>query len=83
MVYENASGQPSNQSDAEQWASMFGHDGVVAYTSNTDDFWYPYGVDQGGGNFSINLPGIMLVGTMNTIAKIGEPSTAEIQAALP
>jgi hypothetical protein len=83
MVYENASGAPSNQGDAQLWAQSYGHEGVVAYTSNTDDYWYPYGVDTGGGNFSIGLPGIMLVGTGNAIAKIGEPSAAEIQAALP
>lgn len=83
MVYENSAGQPSSQADAEAWASMYGHNGIVAYTSGTDDFWYPYGVDLGGGNFNIDLPGIMLVGTMNSIAKIGLPSTAEIEAALP
>ena len=83
MVYQDATGNPSDQADAELWASNYGHQGVVAYTSGTDDYWYPYGVDTGGGNFSISLPGIMLVGPMNTIAKIGSPSIAEIEAALP
>ena len=83
MVYENASGGAAVQSDAALWRDTYGHEGVVAFTSGTDDYWYPYGVDTGGGNFSIGLPGIMLVGTGNAIAKIGEPSAAEIQAALP
>ena len=83
FVYENASGQPSNQADAAQWANSYGQDGIVAFAANTDDFWYPYGIDQGGGNFQILLPGIMLAGPLNTIAKIGQPTTAEIEAALP
>jgi hypothetical protein len=83
FVYENAAGQPSTQADAAQWANTYQQDGIVAFAANSDDFWYPYGVDQGGGSFSIELPGIMLVGAMNEVVKIGFPSTAEIEAALP
>ena len=79
---ENAQGGPAAQSDVAAWAQSYSQNGIVAY-SGYQDVWYPFGVDQGGGSFSISLPGTMLVGTGATVSKIGVPSNAEIQAALP
>lgn len=79
---ENSVGGPAGQSDVQAWAQNYGQNGIVAY-SNYQDVWYPFGVDQGGGSYSIALPGTMLVGPNAKIAKIGVPSNAEIQAVLP
>ena len=79
---ENAQGGPAQQSDVQAWANQFGQNGIVAY-SNYQAVSYPFGVNQGGGSWSIALPGTMLVGTGMSIAKVGEPTNAEIMAALP
>ena len=51
--------------------------------SNHDNVWYPFGVDQGGGSFSIALPGTMLLEPGMRIYKIGAISGGDVQAALP
>lgn len=79
---ENSTGGPGGPNDVSAWANMYGQDGIVAF-SNYEDVWYPFGVDQGGGSFSIALPGTMLLGRNVKIAKIGVPTQAEIQAVLP
>jgi hypothetical protein len=81
-VSEGGSGGPATQSDVNVWASNYGQNGIVAYSGH-QDVWYPFGVNQGGGSWSIALPGTMLLGTGASIVKIGVPSNAEIQAALP
>jgi hypothetical protein len=45
--------------------------------------WYPFGVDMGGGQWSIGLPGTMLLKPGLEITVMGQPSQAQIQAALP
>ena len=79
---ENAQGGPAALADVQVWANNYGQDGLVAY-SNYQDVWYPFGVSQGGGSFSIALPGTMLIEPGATITKLGVPSNAEIVAALP
>jgi len=81
---EDASSQPANQADAAAWASQFGQNGVVVADPNfsSDQNWYPFGVDAGGGNWNINLPGILLLDQGMAIATMGEPSPSQIEAAL-
>ena len=79
---ENASGGPPSVGDAQGWANNFGQSGLVVF-SNYQDVWYPFGVNQGGGSFSIALPGTMLLRPGMEIALIGNPSNADIQNALP
>ncbi|WP_146659320.1 TlpA family protein disulfide reductase [Enhygromyxa salina] len=79
---ENGSGGPAAQADVVAWASQYGQDGLVVY-SNHQDVWYPFGVSQGGNSWSISLPGTMLLEPGMKITKMGVPSNAEIQAALP
>jgi hypothetical protein len=56
---------------------------VVAHsTFNSSQDWYPFGVDAGGGNWNINLPGILLLDQGMAIATMGEPSPSQIEAAL-
>jgi hypothetical protein len=81
-VSENANGGPAALSDVQAWANNYGQDGLVVY-SNLQDVWYPFGVDQGGGSFSISLPGTMLLEPGMRITKLGYPSNAEVVAALP
>lgn len=81
-VSEGAAGPPPTLADAQAWATMYNHQGIVAF-SNIMEVWYPFGVDMGGGSFSIALPGIMLVGPKMKIAKMGEPTTQEIELVSP
>lgn len=79
---ENNEGQPGGLADVQAWANNFGQNGIVAF-SNYQDVWYPFGIDQGGGSFSIALPGTMLVGTKAKIALIGVPTTQQIELVIP
>lgn len=79
---ENGSGGPAAQADVNVWANMYGQNGLVVYSGH-QDVWYPFGVNQGGGSWSIALPGTMLLQPGMTVAKVGVPSAAEIQAVLP
>ncbi|WP_146155208.1 TlpA family protein disulfide reductase [Enhygromyxa salina] len=79
---ENAQGGAASVADVQVWADNYGQDGLVVF-SNLQDVWYPFGVDQGGGSFSISLPGTMLLEPGARITKLGVPSPTEIQAALP
>ncbi|MFV8749789.1 TlpA family protein disulfide reductase [Nannocystaceae bacterium ST9] len=81
MSESNDSG-PATQADVQAWTSTYALTGVVAY-STLQDVWYPFGVDQGGGSFSISLPGTMLLAPGGVIAKIGVPTIEEIEAVLP
>ena len=78
---ENAQGGPAAQADVQAWANNFGQNGLVLYSSH-QDVWYPFGVDQGGGSFSIALPGTMFVGPGAKIAKVGVPTQQEIDIVL-
>jgi len=81
MSESNDSG-PATQADVQAWASTYAITGIVAYSS-LQDVWFPFGVDLGGGNYSIALPGTMLLGPGGAIAKIGIPTIEEIELALP
>lgn len=78
---ENAQGGPATAADAMAWANNFGQDGMVL-TGGPMDIWYPFGIDQGGGQFSIALPGTIFVGPNMKIAKMGAPSNQEIEIVL-
>lgn len=81
-VSEGAAGNPGTLGDVQAWATNYNHKGLVV-TSSRDDIWYPFGVDQGGGSFSIALPGIIFIGPKMKIAKMGEPTNQEIELVLP
>jgi hypothetical protein len=81
-VSEGANGPPATLADAQSWATTYGHNGIVAFSSH-QDVWYPFGVDMGGGSFSIALPGIMFIGPKMKIAKMGEPTIQEIELVIP
>ena len=79
---ENGNGGPAAIADVQTWANMYSQNGLVVF-SGIQTVWYPFGVDQGGGNWSISLPGTMLVGTGAAVASMGQPSNAQIEAQLP
>ncbi|PRQ04608.1 hypothetical protein ENSA5_06130 [Enhygromyxa salina] len=79
---QDAEGAPPSQADVDAWAQQFSQDGIVAF-SDFSNVWYPFGVDQGGGSYSISLPGTMLVAPGVEVVKVGVPSLAELEAALP
>ena len=79
---ENASGGQPNSSDAQGWANNFNQSGLVV-VSNYQDVWYPFGINQGGGSYSIALPGTMLLEPGMRIYKVENISGADIQAVLP
>lgn len=79
---ENSSGGPASIADVQAWANMFMQDGIVAFSSD-ENVWYPFGVDGGGGSFSIALPGTMFVGPKMKIAKMGVPTPQEIELVIP
>lgn len=81
-VSEGAAGPPATLADAQAWATNYSHNGIVAI-SDLQDVWYPFGVDMGGGSFSIALPGIIFIGLNMKIAKMGEPTIQEIELVLP
>jgi hypothetical protein len=81
-VGEGSLGPPATLSDAQVWANNYGHQGLVVI-SNYMDVWYPFGIDVGGGQFQINLPGIILIGPGMEIAKMSEPTNAEIELVSP
>ena len=64
-------------------------DGVVAGTRTDPEKIFrkatvnPFGVDMGGGSFSIALPGIVFIGPNMKIAKMGEPMVQEIELVIP
>ena len=78
---ENGQGGPAQASDAMSWANNFGQDGMVL-TGGPEEVWYPFGIDQGGGSFSIALPGTIFVGPGMKVAKMGSPSNQEIEIVL-
>ena len=79
---ESADGGPATQADVIAWSDMYSQNGLVVF-SGLQDVWYPFGVDQGGGSFGIALPGTMLVGPNAKIAKLGVPSTLEVELVIP
>lgn len=79
---ESGDGSPGGLADVQAWANMYGQDGLVTFSSH-QDVWYPFGIDQGGGSFSIALPGTMFVGPQAKIAKLGVPTTQEIELVIP
>jgi hypothetical protein len=79
---EDANGGEPGVAEVQAWANMFQQDGIVAF-STLQDVWYPFGVDQGGGSFSIALPGTMFVGPKMKIAKMGVPTPQEIELVIP
>lgn len=79
---ESADGGPATQADVQAWANNYGQNGLVVF-SGLQDVWYPFGVDSGGGSFSISLPGTMLVGPGSKIAKVGIPTIQEIEIVIP
>ena len=79
---ESLDSSPGDLADVQSWATMFSQDGLVVF-SNHQDVWYPFGVDQGGGSFSIALPGTIFIGPGMKIAKMGVPTTQEIQLVIP
>jgi hypothetical protein len=81
-VSEGNAGPPATLADAQAWATNFNHNGIVAF-SNLMDVWYPFGVDMGGGSFSIALPGIIFIGPNMKIAKMSEPTIQEIELVVP
>jgi hypothetical protein len=81
-VSEGNNGPPATLADAQAWATNFNHNGIVAFSSHMD-VWYPFGVDMGGGSFSIALPGIIFVGPGMKIAKMSEPTVQEIELVVP
>jgi hypothetical protein len=81
-VSEGAAGPPATLADAQAWATTYNHLGIVAI-SDSQEVWYPFGVDMGGGSFSIALPGIMLIGPNMKIAKMTEPTIQEIELVSP
>jgi hypothetical protein len=74
----------ATQADAAAWAQQFSQTGVVVAHGNfnTSQDWYPFGIDAGGGNWNINLPGIILLDEGMEIATMSQPSQAQIEAAL-
>ncbi|WP_146156407.1 TlpA family protein disulfide reductase [Enhygromyxa salina] len=81
-VSEGADGSPATLADVQAWTNTYNHKGLVV-TSGLQDVWYPFGVDTGGGSFSISLPGVILVGPNMKIAKMGEPTIQEIELVIP
>ena len=79
---ESADSSPAGLADVQGWANTHGHEGLVVFSS-LQDVWYPFGVDQGGGSFSISLPGTIFIGTNMKIAKMGEPTLQEIELVVP
>lgn len=79
---EDVNGGPGTLADVQAWANMYGQNGLVVY-SNHQDVWYPFGVDQGGGSFSIALPGTIFVGPGAKIALMGVPTPQQIELVLP
>jgi thiol-disulfide isomerase/thioredoxin len=79
---ESADGGPGTQADVQAWADTYGQNGLVVFSS-LQDVWYPFGIDSGGGSFSIALPGTMLVGPGAKIAKIGIPTIEDIELVIP
>lgn len=79
---EDATGGPAKLSDVQAWANQYGQQGIVAFSSY-EDVWYPFGVDQGNGSFSIALPGTIFLGPGVKIAKMGVPTPQEIELVLP
>ena len=63
------------------WAMNFNQDGMVL-TGGPEEVWYPFGIDQGGGSFSIALPGTIFIGPNMKVAKMGSPSNQEIEIVL-
>jgi len=74
----------ATQADAAAWAQQFGQTGVVVADGNfnSGQHWYPFGIDAGGGNWNINLPGIILLDEGMEIATMSQPSQSQIEAAL-
>ena len=81
-VSEGVNGPPATLADAQAWTTNYNHKGIVAI-SDLQDVWYPFGVDMGGGSFSIALPGIVFVGPNMKIAKMSEPTPQEIELVIP
>ncbi|PRQ09247.1 hypothetical protein [Enhygromyxa salina] len=81
-VSEGADGSPATLADVQAWTNNYSHKGLVV-RSDLSDVWYPFGVDQGGGSFAIALPGTILIGPKMKIAKMGEPTTQEIELVIP
>lgn len=81
-VSEGASGPPATLADVQAWANNYNHEGLVV-RSDHQDMWYPFGVDAGGGQFSIALPGIIFIGPKMKIAKMTEPTIQEIELVIP
>lgn len=79
---ESGDGSPGGLADVQVWASMYQQNGLVVF-SDHQDVWYPFGVDNGGGSFGIALPGTMFVGPKAKIAKLGIPTTQEIELVIP
>jgi hypothetical protein len=81
-VSEGAAGPPATLADAQAWATNYNHQGLVTI-SDYQDVWYPFGIDMGGGSFSIALPGIIFIGPNMKIAKMSEPTIQEIERVIP
>lgn len=81
-VSEGANGPPATLADAQSWATTYNHNGLVVI-SDHQDVWYPFGIDTGGGGFSIALPGIIFIGPKMKIAKMSEPTPYEIELVVP
>jgi hypothetical protein len=81
-VSEGADGSPATLADVQAWTNNYNHKGLVV-RSDLQDVWYPFGVDGGGGSFSISLPGTIFIGPGMKIAKMGEPTIQEIELVVP
>jgi hypothetical protein len=85
VVGQNANNQDATQADAASWRDNYGQTGVVVADPgwNTGPTWYPFGVDAGGGQWSIGLPGLGLLAPGMEVVTIGNPTAAQIEGALP
>ena len=81
----SATHTPATQAEAVLWRDTYNQSGVVVADPDFNDgpTWYPFGVQQPTGGWSIGLPGTLLLAPGMVVEKMGHPTEAEIEAALP